>query len=212
MGKLMADDITASDKKINVALVGASIGNGWKFHDLPERVGLEGFDLEFIPVFDTFDKSPAIDQLLSRENLPNVVIIKECSVYFPGDLDDYKNKIQHWATLLKNKDIDVVLATSVPTAEPQGWLSSAKGFVKEILGKPNKMKQLTSYNDWLREYSKKSNFMLLDLEASLRVSDQDRFMKPQYDRGDYVHLNESAYRVLDQVAYEFLLEVEKSTP
>jgi len=196
------------NKEINVVLVGASIGNAWKFNELAERVGADGFQLEFIPLYDSFDKSLAIDDIVSRSELPDVVIIKECSVYFPGDMADYKNKITQWTQQLAEKNIDVVFATSVPVSERTGVTSKVKGLIKGIMGKPDKMKQLAAYNDWLREVAEQRGLAVLDLEATLRVSDENRYMNPKYDRGDHVHLNADAYQALDKLGKEFLSKIK----
>jgi len=198
------------NKDINVVLVGASIGNAWKFNELAERVGADGFQLEFIPLYDSFDKSLAIDDLVSRSELPDVVIIKECSVYFPGDMSDYKNKITQWTQQLAEKNIDVVLATSVPISEVPGFTRKIKDLIKGVMGKPEKMKQLTAYNDWLREVAEQRGLVVLDLEAALRVSDENRYMNPKYDRGDHVHLNADAYLALDKLGKEFLSKIKET--
>jgi len=209
VSELMATETNLPSKDIQVVLIGASIGNSWKFNELPDRVGLENFKLEFIPVFDSFDKSPAISDILNRDALPDVVIIKECSVYFPGDVDAYKRKVIQWVGQLSEKQIDVVLATSVPISELTSFKSKVKSFLKSVFGKPDKMKQLTAYNDWLREYANQNDLGLLDLEAALRVSDEIRYMDPKYDRGDHVHLNQHAYKTLDQTAKSILLTVRR---
>ncbi|MCF6218079.1 MAG: SGNH/GDSL hydrolase family protein [Gammaproteobacteria bacterium] len=204
----MAVEDKMPDNDINVVLVGASIGNGWKFDELAERVDADGFNLEFVAIYDSFDKSSAIDELISRNELPDVVIIKECSVYFPGDIADYKKKITQWTAQLAEKNIDVVFATSVPVSEQTGLTSKIKSVIKGVMGKPNKMKQLTAYNDWLREVAEKQGLAVLDLEAALRVSNENRYMDPKYDRGDHVHLNPEAYKALDQVGGDFLSKIK----
>lgn len=208
VSNVVATEVNMPNKDINVVLVGASIGNSWKFDELPERLGLDGFKLKFIPIFDSFDKSLAVDEIINRSELPDVVIIKECSVYFPGDMADYKNKIRQWTDQLTEKGINVVFATSVPVSEQTGLVSKVKGLVKGVMGKPNKMKQLTAYNDWLREVASQRDIEVLDLEAVLRVSDEVRYMDPKYDRGDHVHLNPEAYRVLDQAGKDLLLKIK----
>ena len=210
----MVSDVVAveenmPDQDVKVVLVGASIGNGWKFNELADRVGADGFQLEFMPIYDSFDKSSAIDEIINRNELPDVVIIKECSVYFPGDIAGYKNKILQWRAQLADKGIEVVFATSVPVSERTGITSKVKSLVKGVMGKPDKMEQLTAYNDWLRETAEEQGLIVLDLEAALRVSDENRHMAPRYDRGDHVHLNQDAYKVLDQTGQELLLKIKE---
>lgn len=208
VNNVVATEVSMPNKDINVVLVGASIGNSWKFDELPGRLGLDGFKLEFVPVFDSFDKSSAVDEIINRSELPDVVIIKECSVYFPGDMANYKSKIKQWAEQLAEKNVDVVFATSVPVSEQTGVVSKIKSLIKGVMGKPDKMKQLTAYNDWLREVASQQGIEVLDLEAVLRISDEVRYMDPRYDRGDHVHLNPEAYTVLDQAGKNLLLKMK----
>ena len=188
----------------DIILVGASVGNGWKFPELPNRKGINGFKLEFIPVFDSFDKSPAIESIVKRDKKPDVVIIKECSVYFPGDFSAYKQKVEGWVKLLEENRIQPVLATSVPPGKPEGFTANIKGIIKNIIGKPDKLNSVIEYNDWLKSYAKEHNLIVLDIEAALHISDNDRYLNPMYDRGDKVHVNPDAYRKLDDVAEKFL--------
>jgi len=208
VNNVVAVEVDMPEKDINVVLIGASIGNGWKFNELPERLGLEGFKLEFVPVFDTFDKSPAVDEIIKRSELPDVVIIKECSVYFPGNVADYKSKIRRWVEQLNGENIDVVFVTSVPVSERTGMVSKIKRLIKGVMGKPDKMEQLIAYNDWLREVASQKGIDVLDLEAVLRVSDEVHYMNPRYDRGDHVHLNAEAYKTMDQVGKDLLLKIK----
>lgn len=191
-----------------VVLIGASIGNGWKFPELPNRKNISGFELEFIPVFDSFDKTPALEKVFKKEKTPDVVIIKECSVYFPGQIDAYKSKIMEWTSKLKEKGIKPVLATSVPSGKPDSIAYDLKQMVKSVLGKPKKIDQLTEYNNWLRSFASDNNIVVLDFEKALRISDDNRYLNPKYDRGDYTHLNSEAYNVLDDVAEDFLAKIK----
>ena len=193
----------------NIVLIGASVGNGWKFPELQNRKNLSGYKLEFIPVFDSFDKGPAIDTLLMRENKPDTVIIKECSVYFPGDLADYKNKVASWVAALQKNNITPVLATSVPPGEPAGVTAKIKESIKGAIGKPRKIDNLMEYNDWIRSFAKEKGLKVLDLEATLRISAENRYLDPVYDRGDKVHLNAEAYKKLDEVAEKLLNTIQQ---
>lgn len=197
-----AVEIEQSD--IDYVLVGASIGNGWKFNELTARTGIKDKKLEFIGVFDSFDKSPVLNEIYRRKNKPKAVIIKECSVYFPGDTKKYKEMVTKWVSELKANDIEPVLATTVPPGKPEGLVYKIKSFVKGILGKKNKFEEISSYNDWLREYSRTSGYRVLDLEKELRYSDHNRHLNPEYDRGDFTHLNSKAYQKLDNAMVQFL--------
>ena len=195
-----------ADVKANkeIILVGASVGQGWKFPDLVDRKKLTGYKLDFIPVFDSFDKSSAIKSIVEREKKPNAVIIKECSVYFPGDLNLYENRIKKWVNELKKNNIEPILATTVPPGKPNSIVYKLKDFIKSITGKPKKIDSVTKYNEWLRDFSSKNGIKVLDLEQVLRISNGNRHLNPEYDRGDFTHLNNKAYLVLDNFMADFL--------
>jgi lysophospholipase L1-like esterase len=53
------------------------------------------------------------------------------------------------------------------------------------------------YNDWIKEYADKKELPLLDLEKALRTKDSNRFLRDELTKGDGLHLNEDAYRLLD---------------
>jgi hypothetical protein len=195
-----------------IVLVGASIGKAWDFPKLPERQRISGFTFEYVGVPDHFDKSTAINQILQRPNRPEFVIIKECSVFFPGDINEYKRLIQTWVNELKGRGIVPILATTVPFAEPNGLQYRVKRMAKLLLGEPDKFEQIATYNDWLREYGKMNRVPILDLEAALRVSDGDRHMDSRYNRGDYTHLNASAYHVLDKITGRFVEGLRRNAP
>ena len=191
-------------KEVDYVLIGASIGNGWKFSELPKRTGIENKVLEFIGVFDSFDKGQALKMLFLRDKKPRAVIIKECSVYFPGDTKRYKSLIKKWVAELQENNIEPVLATTVPSGKPESLTYKLKSTLKKILGKKNKFDEISKYNDWLRVYAEEKNIQLLDLETALRVSEKNRVLKPEYDRGDYTHLNKEAYKTLDNLFKNFL--------
>ncbi len=194
-------DVSANKE---IILIGASVAKNWKFPELVTRKKLKGYKLDFMPVFDTFDKSPAIKDIIKREKKPNAVIIKECSVYFPGDINLYKNRVKEWVNELKNNHIEPILATTVPSGKPDGIIYKLKYFIKSISGRPKKIDSITEYNEWVRDFSKKNGIKVLDLERILRVSDSNRYLKPKYDRGDFTHLNDKAYLVLDDFMVNFL--------
>jgi len=195
----------AQDKEI--ILIGASIGKSWRFDELPKRINLNQVKTEYIGIFDTFDKSAAVEEILARDNKPDVVIIKECSIFFPGDIGNYKKLTKNWIDKLTNNNIKTVIATAPPFSEPDSIIYRTKKYIKKILGKPDRYKQITDYNDWLRVYAKKNNINLLDLEAILRNSVENRYLNPKYDIGDHVHLNTEAYKELDKNIETILIEI-----
>lgn len=95
-----ADGIVKEKKRI--VLVGASIGQEWNLPELSRRVGNDDYVFESLAAWQ-FDKTEVLEETLMRPKRkfrltrtylkgflePNpkpadVVIIKECSSYFPG--------------------------------------------------------------------------------------------------------------------------------
>ena len=190
-----------------IILIGASVGKGWDFPDLPHRIGIKNRKLEYIGVFDTFDKSSALEKILERTIKPKVVIIKECSVYFPGDIKSYKIKIKKWVSNLQRNNIEPVLATTVPVGKSKGIVYRLKNIVRNVIGKKNKGNAITEYNEWICDYAAKNGIKILDLERALRLSDDNRYLDPKYDRGDFTHLNKDAYLILDIVMGDLLKQI-----
>jgi hypothetical protein len=102
-----------------------------------------------------------------------------------------------------------VIATVVPPARSQGWWQGAKDFVKQrVLRRPSRFEQVVAFNDWLRALGAELAVPVLDLELLLRVSAEDRHMRPEYDAGDSIHLASVAYQRLDKDLLEFLDRLE----
>lgn len=181
-----------------IVLVGASIGRAWNIANLPARMRLDGVHLEYVGVPDTFDKSAAVAALVDRPARPDVVIIKECSTYFPGPWVAYRDQVRGWVETLRRAGIRPVLATAVPIAPPDDLWSRTKAWVRgNLLGGDAKMAQLLAYNDWVRTYAAAHRLPVLDLEGALRESETERWLRPQFAAPDRVHLNAAGYRVLD---------------
>lgn len=176
-----------------LVLVGASIGNNWKIQQIDSRVAMPGnFVLGSRTIYD-FDKGLEIDNL-ARMSVPVYgVIIKECSAYFPRDIERSKEQIGEWTSRLSEKKIIPILATVVPITRERDSRS------------PGKFNSIIEYNDYIREYSKDNRILILDLEKELRISDQDRHLKDVYAQPDGSHLVERAYHeVLDKYFLSFL--------
>ena len=78
------------DRK-HVVLLGASVGREWNITSLPERLNNQNYAFEYVG-FSGFDKSEALKEIFTREeNKPDIVILKECAAYFPGDFEHYKS-------------------------------------------------------------------------------------------------------------------------
>lgn len=126
-------------------------------------------------------------------------------MYFPGPLNSYKKQYQSWIKRIEYAGIQPVIATTVAQAEDHGIARKLKDSIKEkILGRDNRYRQVTDFNDWFRELAKPEGFVLHDLEARLRISETDRHMQAHFNSGDYVHLYDPAYKELDQVVSKWL--------
>lgn len=78
-----------------------------------------------------------------------------------------------------------------------------KRIVKRILGisMKTRMQRIIEYNDWVQDYSKEQGLTLLDLEAPLRISETERRLRNSLTKGDGLHLNAEAYRLLDNIVF-----------
>jgi hypothetical protein len=162
-----------------IAFVCASVGSAW-------NIGDHFPDLD-IAVYDEyqFDKGDVIRNILEGDK-PDIMIIKECAAYFPPEdygtsMEAYNDLIRDWVNLCRGEGVIPVLATVVPIdpdnpENPEGRLES-----------------ILEFNDWIREYCEYEEISVLDLEAALRISENDRALDPDYDSGDGLHPNELAY-------------------
>ena len=193
----------ADTKAVRITLVGASIGEGWKFDRVPERTGVKGYEFRYVGVYD-FDKSSLVERIVASRERPDVVMIKECATYFPGDMPEYRRKLESWVRQLRDAGIQPVLVTTAPLAQPSGAVARGKQLVKRMIGQPRPMDGITDFNDWLKRYAAREGLPVFDLEAVLNAGAADRWMKAEYDAGDRVHLNAAGYRAMDEAFARFL--------
>jgi len=189
----------------HVLLIGASIGEGWNFPDLPERLGLGGLTCDYTGVYD-FDKTRLLEEALhGGDRRPDVVIIKECAAYFPGNLDHYRSLVKGWVDLCRATGVEMIPATVVPVAPKRTAMLKLKAWVKRLLtGRSGRNEQLREYNDWLRQYAREEGLEIPDLEAFLRISEAERSLRNEYDGGDGLHINVKAYEELDRHTLDLL--------
>jgi hypothetical protein len=195
--------LTATAATPRVVLIGASIGQAWELPDLPKRTGDHRFQFEALQAWQ-FDKSELVQETLMRPERKfkptlgyvkgffappqpaDIIILKECSSYFPGSQADYRQMLQAWVTQIRAARKQLILATTVPVTQARAGKD------------PGKQRALREFNDWLRAFAQQEGIVLLDLEAALRTDDQERFLRDEYTSGDGSHLNSKAYAVLDR--------------
>lgn len=191
-------------RPLRVLLIGASIGKGWDFPNLPARAALRGIECDYVGQ-PAFDKSPAIDRALSSpDTRPDVLILKECSAYFPRDLADSEETVRAWVQQCRSANVTPVLATVVPVVNQKALSIRMKQLVKRILGRPGRNAEIAKYNDWVRQYASAEGLEVLDLEQALRVSDSNRVLRADVAAADGLHLQAAGYELIDGVAAELL--------
>jgi hypothetical protein len=192
-----------SPRTTHVILIGASIGQAWNLPGWPQRVNLSGFTAESIANWQ-FDKSEGVEEVLIRPKRrfrftrtylksliqpppkkPDIIILKECSSYFPGDLESYKKDVDKWVQELQGTGAKVVLATVVPVTEQRAQQN------------PGKQESIRDYNKWVRQYSRNSGLSVLDLDLALEQS--GGYLRNEFAQPDGSHLNAAAYGVLDRL-------------
>ena len=159
-----------------IAFVCASVGSNWNIKDHFPNLDITVYE-EY-----QFDKENVIMDIL-QSNRPDIMIIKECAAYFPPEtsMDAYKDLIRDWVNLCRDSGVIPVLTTVVPI-DPNNP-GNQGGQLESIL----------EFNDWIRNYCVSENLSYLDLEAALRVSEDNRTLNPEYDSGDGLHPNDLAY-------------------
>ena len=199
----------AMPKQKEFVLIGASIGRAWHIQELPKRKNFPGVKFEYIGVFDTFDKTQAIQKIINRTIKPDVVIIKECSIFFPGPLEKFKKLAASWIETLQQAGIRPVLATIVPVAKPRSISARGREWIRgNILRRESRIEHVLIYNEWVRKFSQDRGLRVLDLEQAVRVSERDRYMRSDVDMGDRIHLNAQGYMLLDAIMAQFLSRLE----
>lgn len=203
--------------RLRVVLVGASIGQEWRLAEFPARVAMNDVEFESIAVW-RFDKSNTLDEVLMRPKRKfhlsrsylagmfgpapqpaDIIILKECSSYFPGDVDRYKSMIIEWIRQVRTAGKQVIVTTVAPVTRARA--ATDKG----------KMEAIREFNDWIRGYAKISKVLLLDLERTLADGSTDRFLRDDLTIGDGSHLNKQAYTLLDQLLKAKLSELVSSS-
>jgi hypothetical protein len=117
---------------------------------------------------------------------PDIILLKECSSYFPGDLPLYQAKTKDFVRRVQARGIRMILTTVVPVTRSRAAKDAGK------------LQSLRQFNDWIREFAAQSEIVVLDLDSALRVPDGGGYLRDDFTSGDGSHLNTAAYAVLDQ--------------
>lgn len=200
------DEVFAMSTKRHVILLGASVGQAWKIDSLPDRLkddkSIQRYRFEYVGDFQ-FDKTQTLKAILHRkQDKPDAIILKECAVYFPGDFQAYQDLMKKWVTYCRKAGVVPIPTTVVPVIRDRSMVTIMKDIIKPLLGKTvssDRLKTILQYNDWIRSYAKQEGLTVLDLEAALRISQEDRSLRPDLHSGDGLHLNSDAYTLLDQM-------------
>lgn len=207
-----SSDLRGTGKPMRVVLIGASIGQQWNLPELPARLRISGYEFEALQAWQ-FDKSEKLEETLIRParkfhltpsyfkgffrespRPADVVILKECSTYFPEDTPrELKQELMaQWVRQVREKNVKVMVATVVPVTRDRAAHDRGK------------QESLLLYNDWIRDYARKESLVLLDLEAALRADERERYLRDDLTSGDGSHLNRKAYDILDGVMAQAL--------
>lgn len=200
--------MNSGEKRKRAILLGASIGKAWDFPNLPQREKRDDYIFEYT-LLSGFNKESEIRQFLSRKiNYPDVIFIKECAAYFPGDITEYKKQVVKWIELCLESKVIPIPTTVVPVTR----LHPVKKFMIDILRGRNPFKtdnpfsskkntEIIMYNNWIRDIGETYGIPVLDLEKSVRYSSRNRYLREDFARIDGLHINSKAYRVLDKIVF-----------
>jgi len=206
----------AQGPKKHVLLLGASVGLSWDIPALPQRIGGDRYEFEYVHG-SPFDKSRVLNDILGRsENKPDIIILKECAAYFPGDLDQYKALMVRWIGECRDKSVIPIPTTVIPVTS----LHAYKLFAHDLMNlrnplrhgspfKQNRLMSILAYNDWIRSYCRDHGLVVLDLEAAVRYSGRKRSLRRDLAKMDGLHLKQKAYGLLDEIVWPTLAETER---
>ena len=201
--------------KKHIVLLGASIGKAWEFSALPERINIDEYTFEF-KLKGGFDKSDKLLEILSRdENKPNAVFLKECAAYFPEELQLYKELMKRWIGECLQHKVIPIPATVVPITRLHplkkaliDLLKWRNPFKRDNPFNSKKNEAILEYNDWIKEFCTKNGLAVLDLEAEVRYSSTNRYLREDLARIDGLHLNNNAYIIFDKLVIPVLSSVD----
>lgn len=197
---------TTMDKKKHIILLGASIGRAWDIESLPSRIKNNDYIFEYIQG-GGFEKTKKLREILSsKDKQIDAVLLKQCAAYFPGNLEQLKRLMALWINECQKENVMPIPTTVVPVTRLHSFkkilidiIKRRKFFQQGNLFKHNRNKAVLDYNDWIRDYCEQNGLSYLDLEAAVRYSEKNRFLREDLAGVDGLHLNNKAYQILDQI-------------
>jgi hypothetical protein len=179
--------LPASVAEKRVVVVGASVGKAWRLHLVfPNVRSIADY---------RFDKSETVAQAIHER--PDAIVLKECAAYFPerGGAADLE-LLRRWIREIRGAGILAAVATVVPVN------------AAHAARVPGRAEAIRAFNESLRAAAAEDDVPVLDLEAALRTSAEDRLLGDGLDSGDGLHLSTSTYRDrLDSLVPPLLLRL-----
>ncbi len=202
------------NKQRHIVLLGASVGKAWNISQLPQRIDNSDYVFEYVQ-HGGFDKSETLNKIISRKkNKPDAIFIKECAAYFPGDIAQYKILMKKWIHTSLESDVIPIPVTVVPVTRlhpfkkiPIDIIKGRNPFKADNPFKSIKNATILEYNDWIRRYSEQKGLSVLDLEAAVRYSEDNRYLREDLARIDGLHINSKAYKILDKIVIPILITI-----
>ena len=196
------------NNRIHITLIGASIGKAWNLSALPGRMNDDRYFFEYVNG-GGWDKSAGLKEIVSRQRgKPDAIIIKQCSAYFPGDVELYKGLMKQWVVECRGANIIPILCTVIPVTRLHSFTSIPRHILRgrHPFKDGNPFRQLRAeevfkFNDWIRDHCRKSSLKFIDLEAAVRMSRENRYLRRDLARLDGLHLKADAYRLLDRMVF-----------
>lgn len=162
-------------------LVGASIGKAWEFQNVPGILNLDPSIVFGDRACYQFDKTKEIMRLIKMHSIVSGVILKECASYFPRDIAASTKSIESWVSMLRSAGIKPFLATVVPVT------------LENNKQNPGRMKSIEEYNAQVRDLAAREQIGVLDMELALQISEDIKYLRPEYAQQDGLHLVRKAY-------------------
>lgn len=191
--------MAAEDERI--VLIGASYVRGWNLKEIAgARVVNRGVNGE-----QTFEMLSRFDRDVITVCPRAVIIWGYINDIFRSEkaniidkLDASRENLKKMAFKARAHSIQPILATEVTICGRRGFREYAAAFAGKLTGKECYQdyvnKNVRAVNQWIREYSRDNNVMLLDFESVL--SDDTGSRKKEYADDDGSHISPRGYEKL----------------